>query len=97
MVLGDCYMSWFLTYRVKVDKIWKVTIKEEENETIIHLRIEEEEDFILVDVHIIIRLKEKKVKLILEDGNNMIIEERPIEKGLGWLLELQHRHGRGRI
>ncbi|CAB4488187.1 unnamed protein product [Rhizophagus irregularis] len=85
MVLGDCYMSWFLTYRVKVDKIWKVTIKEEENETIIHLRIEEEEDFILVDVHIIIRLKEKKVKLILEDGNNMIIEERPIEKGLGWV------------
>ncbi|GBC25422.2 DDE-type integrase/transposase/recombinase [Rhizophagus irregularis DAOM 181602=DAOM 197198] len=77
-------MNWFLTYRVKVDKIWKVTIKEEENETIIHLRIEEEEDFILVDVHIIIRLKEKKVKLIMEDGNNMIIEERPIEKGLGW-------------
>ncbi|GBC21546.2 DDE-type integrase/transposase/recombinase [Rhizophagus irregularis DAOM 181602=DAOM 197198] len=77
-------MNWFLTYRVKVDKIWKVTIKEEENETIIHLRIEEEEDFILVDVHIIIRLKEKKVKLIMEDGNNMIIEKRPIEKGLGW-------------
>ncbi|GET59234.1 DDE-type integrase/transposase/recombinase [Rhizophagus irregularis DAOM 181602=DAOM 197198] len=77
-------MNWFLTYRVKVDKIWKVTIKEEENKTIIHLRIEEEEDFILVDVHIIIRLKEKKVKLIMEDGNNMIIKERPIEKGLGW-------------
>ncbi|EXX66094.1 hypothetical protein RirG_127100 [Rhizophagus irregularis DAOM 197198w] len=85
MVLGDCYMNWFLTYRVKVDKIWKVTIKEEENKTIIHLRIEEEEDFILVDVHIIIRLKEKKVKLIMEDGNNMIIKERPIEKGLGWV------------
>ncbi|EXX66229.1 hypothetical protein RirG_125830 [Rhizophagus irregularis DAOM 197198w] len=85
MVLVNRYENCFLTYRVKVDKIWKVTIKEEGNKTIIRLRIEEGENFILVDVHIIIRLKEKKVKLIMEDKDNMIIEERLMEKGLGWV------------
>ncbi|CAB4427460.1 unnamed protein product [Rhizophagus irregularis] len=85
VLLDHYYMNWFLTYRIKVNDILKATIKEEENKTIISLRINEGESFILVNVHIIIRLKNKKVKLIMEDGDDMIIEERPIEKGLGWI------------
>ncbi|CAB4444402.1 unnamed protein product [Rhizophagus irregularis] len=89
MVSLSRYYNWFLTYQVKVDEITEATIKEEKNRTIIHLRIDDEGDgdglFIEVNVHIIIKLKEKKIKLIMEDTNNMIIEERPIEKGLEWI------------
>lgn len=85
VLLDRYYMNWFLTYRVKVDEIYKATIKEKKNITIIHLEIREGESSIDVNVHIIIRLKEKKIKLIMEDRDDMIIEERPIEKGLGWI------------
>ncbi|CAB4445461.1 unnamed protein product [Rhizophagus irregularis] len=85
VLLDRYYFNWFLTYRVKVEDILKVTIKEEKNTTIIYLRVNNGESYIEVNVHIIIKLKEKKIKLIMEDTKNMIIEERPIEKGLGWI------------
>ena len=78
---------WFLTYRLEVEEILKATIKEEKNTTIIYLRINDRGSAfgVRVNVHIIIKLKEKKIKLIMEDTDKMIIEERSIEKGLGWI------------
>ncbi|PKY42726.1 hypothetical protein RhiirA4_456580 [Rhizophagus irregularis] len=78
------YYNWFLAHLIKVDEIVKKTIKEGKNETIIYLRILEE-SLAVVEMHIIIRSKEKKIKLIMQERNDIMIEERPIEEGLGWI------------
>ncbi|CAB4438111.1 unnamed protein product [Rhizophagus irregularis] len=86
MILEEYYydINWFRTHLIKVDEIVEKTIKEGKDKTIIYLRILEE-NLAVVEMHIIIRPKEKKVKLIMEQGDDMMIEERPIEKGLGWI------------
>ncbi|CAB4440180.1 unnamed protein product [Rhizophagus irregularis] len=84
MILGGYYYNWFLAHLIKVDEIVKKTIKEGKNETIIYLRILEE-SLAVVEMHIIIRSKEKKIKLIMQERNDIMIEERPIEEGLGWI------------
>ncbi|EXX50500.1 hypothetical protein RIR_jg39811.t1 [Rhizophagus irregularis DAOM 181602=DAOM 197198] len=78
-------MDWVLTGQIKVREITEVMIKEGKDRTIIHLEVEDRIDRILVNVDIIMSYKERKIKLIMDDGEDIVIQEGPIEKGLGWI------------
>ncbi|CAB4434995.1 unnamed protein product [Rhizophagus irregularis] len=83
--MTELLMDWVLTGQIKVREIDEITIKEGKDRTIIHLEILDRIDEIYINVDIIISYKEKKIKLIMDDGENIVIQEGPIEKGLGWI------------